>query len=64
MDSDISAFQGLLDAPSQLQNLPRRRIAPMPAQPIVPWTPMRVAGTFMAWLMEETYIPVPVRPDA
>ena len=64
MDSNIAAFQGLLDSPARLQNLPPRRVTMMAPQPVVPWTPARLAGAFVTWLMEETYIPVPVRPDA
>jgi len=64
MDSDISVFQGPLDAPLSFQSLPLRRVAPMPAQPIIPWTPARVMTAFAVWVMEETYIPAPAQPDA
>jgi hypothetical protein len=64
MDSDVRAFQGLRDSVPQFQSLPPRRMMAMPPQPIVPWTPARMSRAFIGWLMEETYIPVPVQSDA
>lgn len=64
MDSEISLFQGTLDASAILQNLPPRRVTPMPVQPILLWTPTRLMAAFAAWLMQETRVPAPARTDA
>ena len=58
MDRETDLFQGEF-APA---SLPPRRLAAMPAQPIVPWTLARAAGASLDWLMAETAptLPAPV----
>lgn len=58
MDRDGFLFQGeLLPV-----NVPPRRPAAMPAQPIVPWTLARLATAGLEWLMAETLptLPAPI----
>ncbi|MGH6827928.1 MAG: hypothetical protein ACREFW_03350 [Rhizomicrobium sp.] len=35
-------------------NLPPRQLAPMRAQPLVPWTPLRLLTAGWVWLIAET----------
>jgi hypothetical protein len=64
MDSEISLFQGTLDASAGIQNLPPRCLTPMAAQPVVPWTFARLIAAFSTWLLAETLVPAPARTDA
>jgi hypothetical protein len=58
MDRDGFLFQG----ETIPANVPPRRLTPMPAQPIVPWTLARLTAAGIDWLMAETLpaLPVPV----
>jgi len=62
MDRDTLLFQGDF-APA---SVPPRRPAPMPAQPIVPWTLARVTAAGLDWLMAETAptLPAPISTTA
>ena len=58
MDRDSHLFQGeILPA-----SMPPRRPALMPAQPIVPWTFVRLCTASVNWLMAETVpaLPAPI----
>jgi hypothetical protein len=57
MDSEILSFQGT--GPTSVASLPPRQVTSMLSQPIVPWTPQRVTIALLAWVLEETQIPVP-----
>jgi len=62
MDREIEIFQGeLVPAPVPV-SVPPRRLAAMPAQPIVPWTLARVTVASVEWLMAETAptLPAPI----
>ena len=58
MDRDVHLFQGEVVPAS----IPPRRPTPMLAQPVVPWTPARLAMAGLDWLMAETAptLPAPI----
>ena len=64
MDSQGLAFHSVIDVVAPAQNVPPPRVAPMPVQPLVPWTPARLLAAGAAWLMEETFIPAAVSARA
>jgi hypothetical protein len=50
----------LLQGEAFVSSTPLRSFAPMPIQPLVPWTLPRLAAATIAWLMTET---MPVRSE-
>ena len=58
MDRDSLVFQGEFIPVS----VPPRRVSPMPAQPIISWTPARLTVAALDWLMAETLptLPAPI----
>ena len=59
MDSEFFSFQGTLDASASFENLPPRQVTAMLPQPIISWTPRRLAAALLAWVLEETRVPAP-----
>jgi hypothetical protein len=56
---DMTFQAPLLPAVPDLPNVPSRRPMAMAPQPLVAWTPSRLAQAAVAWVMAETPIPAP-----